>query len=115
MIHWRLLPMPKTLLEVDSSPLGEGSVSRHLTREFVQIWKSANPDSRVVTRDLNSTDIPPIDAAWIAASYTPETQLAPEQRDVLRLSETFIEELKAADEYVFGVPMHNFSIPSVLK
>ena len=34
---------------------------------------------------------------------------------MLSVSEALIEELKQADEYVFGVPMHNFSVPSVLK
>lgn len=107
--------MSKTLLEVDSSPLGAGSVSRQLAREFVRIWKNANPDGRVVTRDLNATEIAPIDAAWIAAAYTPEEQQTPAQRALLKQSEQLIAELKSADEYVFGVPMHNFSVPSVLK
>lgn len=107
--------MSKTLLEIDSSPLGERSISRHLTHEFVQNWKQANPKSQVVTRDLNATAIPPIDAAWIAASYTPEDKLTPQQRTLISLSENLIAELKQADEYVIGVPMHNFSIPSVLK
>jgi len=31
------------------------------------------------------------------------------------LSDELIGELKEADEYVFGIAMHNFSIPSVLK
>jgi len=34
---------------------------------------------------------------------------------VISLSDTLIAELEAADEYVFGVPMHNFSIPSTVK
>jgi FMN-dependent NADH-azoreductase len=33
----------------------------------------------------------------------------------LALSEELIGELERADEYVFGVAMHNFAIPSVLK
>jgi FMN-dependent NADH-azoreductase len=107
--------MPKTLLEIDSSPLGERSISRHLTHEFVQNWKQAHPDGRVITRDLNTISIQPINAAWIAAAYTPEDKLTPEQRDLLGVSDTLIQELKAADHYVIGVPMHNLSIPSVLK
>src|SRR4051794_11033028 len=107
--------MQKTLLAINSSPLGSRSVSRHLTQEFVEIWKKANPSGRVLTRDLNETAIPPLDAEWIGASYTPEDRVTPEQRKVLQLSDALIAELKAADEYVFGVPMHNFSIPSVLK
>jgi FMN-dependent NADH-azoreductase len=104
-----------TLLELDSSPLGANSISRHLTHEFVEQWKTANPDGRVVTRDLNTTNLPPIDAAWVAAAYTPEDKLTDEQRQRLALSNSLIAELKAADHYVFGVPMHNFGIPSVLK
>jgi FMN-dependent NADH-azoreductase len=107
--------MPQTLLEIDSSPLGERSLSRHLTHEFVGHWKQAHPDGRVTKRDLNATSISPIDAAWITAVYTPEDQRTPEQRALLTLSDTLIAELQSADEYVIGVPMHNFSVPSVLK
>jgi FMN-dependent NADH-azoreductase len=107
--------MPATLLNIDSSPLGEASVSRHLTREFVQSWQLANPEGKVVTRDLTTTPIPPVSAAWIGAAYTPDDALVPAQRELLALSDTLIAELVAADEYVFGVPMHNFSVPSVLK
>ena len=61
-----------TLLHIDSSPLYRGSVSRQLTGAFVTQWKSSNPDGKVLDRDLNSTSIPPIDAEWVAAVYTPE-------------------------------------------
>jgi FMN-dependent NADH-azoreductase len=104
-----------TLLHIDSSPLGEASISRHLTHEFIENWKKANPDGKVVTRDLTSTSIAPINAAWIGAVFTPETARTPAQNELLTLSDTLVAELQAADEYVFGVPMHNFSIPSVLK
>jgi len=104
-----------TLLHIDSSPLGEASISRHLTSEFVQNWKLANPDGKVITRDLTATTISPISAAWVGASFTPQDALTPAQKDLLALSDTLIAELFAADEYVFGVPMHNFSVPSVFK
>ena len=42
------------LLHIDSSPLGEASVSRALSREFVQNWKAANPGAKIVTRDLTA-------------------------------------------------------------
>ncbi|PMB38574.1 hypothetical protein CEN47_06280 [Fischerella thermalis CCMEE 5319] len=32
------------LLHIDSSPRGERSHSRRLTREFVEAWKQAHPD-----------------------------------------------------------------------
>src|SRR5258708_6849969 len=103
------------LLQIDSSPLGEASISRHLSNEFVQSWKQANPNGTVVTRDLTATKLFPVDAAWIGAAYTPEDSRTPAQREILALSETLIAELHSADEYVIGVPMHNFAVPSVLK
>jgi FMN-dependent NADH-azoreductase len=105
-----------TLLHIDSSPLGaEASISRHLTNEFVQSWKQANPDGKVITRDLKTTSLPVLDAAWIGASYTPEDARTPEQRALLALSDTLINELLEANEFVIAAPMHNFGVPSILK
>jgi FMN-dependent NADH-azoreductase len=106
--------MPK-LLHIDSSPLYGMSVSRELTATFVSEWKSAHPDGIVVDRDLNATPIPPVTAAWVGAAFTPEPQRTEEQKQVLSLSDTFLSELQGADEWVIGVPMHNFGISSVLK
>ena len=70
---------------------------------------------RIVYRDLNATQIPPISAEWVGAAYTPEAARSPQQKALLSLSYSSLAELEQADEYVFGVPMHNFGIPSVLK
>jgi FMN-dependent NADH-azoreductase len=105
-----------TLLRIDSSPFGgDASFSRQLTADFVQQWKRNHPDGNVITRDLATTKLPPLDAEWIGAVYAPKTSLTPRQREVLTLSDELIAELRAADEFVIGVAMHNFSIPSVLK
>ncbi len=104
-----------TLLHIDSSPLYGRSVSRQLTDAFVTQWKSSHPTGRVVERDLNATSISPITGEWVGAVYTPEEARAPQQKELLALSDSLIAELEKADEYVFGVPMHNFSVPSVLK
>jgi FMN-dependent NADH-azoreductase len=69
----------------------------------------------VISRDLNQTQLAPVSAQWIAAAYTPEESLSSDQKQILELSDTLIAELEAADEYVIGVPMHNFSIPSTAK
>src|SRR6267142_5077609 len=104
-----------TLLPIDSSPLYGRSVSRELTAAFVNQWKASHPDGRVIDRDLNATAIPPINAEWVGAAYTPEQARTPQQKELLSLSDTLIAELQRADEYVIGVPMHNFGVPSVLK
>jgi len=104
-----------TLLVINSSPFQETSVSRHLSEEFVQNWKQANPNGRVITRDLISSGLKTVDAAWVGAAFTPDDARTAEQKQALEVSDMLLGELRAADEYVFGVPMHNFSVPSVLK
>jgi FMN-dependent NADH-azoreductase len=104
-----------TLLHIDSSPLYGRSVSRQLSNAFVAQWKSSHPNAIVVDRDLNATSIPPVNAAWVNAIHTPEAARTTEQKELLSLSDSLLAELEQADEYVFGVPMHNFGVPSVLK
>lgn len=103
-----------TLLQLDSSPL-ESSVSRELIREYAAAWRAANPNGAIIYRDLAANPPSPIDANWVSAQYTPEADRTPEQSKALASSEELIGELERADEYVIGVAMHNFNIPSVLK
>src|SRR5271168_2751533 len=112
MLFWRL--SMATLLQIDSSPLSS-SVSRELTREFVSNWQIAHPSGQVIVRDLAVNPPKPLDQAWIYAAHTPADALQPEQKALLAQSEECITELEQADEYVIGVAMHNFSIPSVVK
>jgi FMN-dependent NADH-azoreductase len=103
------------LLHIDSSPLYGRSVSRELTSAFVTQWKASHTDGTVIERDLNATAISPITEEWVNAVYTPEEARTPEQNKLLASSDSLIAELEQADEYVIGVPMHNFGVPSVLK
>src|ERR1700680_799384 len=103
-----------TLLHLDSSPL-ESSISRELTREFVKTWQNSHPDGTVIYRNLAANPPKPLDTAWIYSSFTPEASRTQEQKAALALSDELIAELVRAYQYVIGVAMHNFSIPSVLK
>jgi FMN-dependent NADH-azoreductase len=103
-----------TLLHLNTSPLAS-SVSRELTREFVTNWKASHHSGQVIDRDLAANPPKPLDQAWIYATFTPEEARQPEQKDLIAYSDQCISELELADEYVIGVAMHNFSIPSVLK
>lgn len=104
-----------TLLKIDSSPMGENSISRKLTAKFAEAWQQAHPRGVVISRDLTTTDLPAVSGTWARAAHTPEDARSPEQKKALAVSDALIAELQRADEYVFGVPMHNFGIPSVLK
>jgi FMN-dependent NADH-azoreductase len=109
-----ILPMA-TLLKLDSSPMGERSISRKLTDRFAVSWLKAHPGGIVITRDLAALSLPVVHGSWVGAAHTPEESLTPEQKKLLAVSDALIAELQQADEYVLGVPMHNFSIPSTLK
>jgi FMN-dependent NADH-azoreductase len=104
-----------TLLHLDSSPAGDRSVSRALTAEFVKNWQAANPGGTVITRDLTTTPLTALNGEWIGAAFTPADKRSDEQKAALALSDTLTGELFSADEYVFGIPMHHFSVPGTFK
>ena len=104
-----------TLLHIDSSPMGEASVSRRLTAEFVRHWRAAYPHGKVLARDLAATPIPTVNAAWVAANYTPAELRTGRQNELLRLSAEFAGELLEADEYILGVPVHNWGPAAAFK
>src|ERR1700719_1369639 len=104
-----------TLLKLDSSPMGERSISRKLTTKFAESWLKTHPGGKVIERDLTTLNLPVVDATWAGAAHTPETSRTAVQTEALAASDSLIKDLEQADEYVFGVPMHNFSIPSTLK
>ncbi|HEX4001345.1 MAG TPA: NAD(P)H-dependent oxidoreductase [Candidatus Acidoferrales bacterium] len=104
-----------TLLRIDSSPMGEGSISRDLTAEFARSWQTANPDGRVISRDLTTMWIPAVASDWVAAHYTPAESRTPEHHALLARSTELARELLDADEYVMGIPTHNWGAPASFK
>ncbi|MEM9509687.1 MAG: NAD(P)H-dependent oxidoreductase [Cyanobacteria bacterium P01_E01_bin.35] len=103
------------LLHIDASPRGERSHSRKLTREFVATWKQANPNHSISYRDIGRNPIPHVTEAWIAAAFTPEDKRSHEMQQTLCLSDELVDELIAADIYVMGIPMYNWSVTSGFK
>src|SRR5271168_4557925 len=80
-----------TLLIINSSPRSN-SVSRKLTRQAAVQWKAANPNGRIIERDLSDGSIPYLNERWIEAAYTPDSQRTPAQRELLALSDVLIDE-----------------------
>ncbi|TKB50576.1 FMN-dependent NADH-azoreductase [Ferrimonas sediminicola] len=105
----------KTLLIVDASPNDQGSNTRGLTAAYADKWQSANPQGRVIRRDVSGDAVQPLSQATIGAFYTPEDQRSPEQRRLVAQSDSLVDELFAADEIVLGSPMHNFSVSGGMK
>jgi len=103
------------LLLVQTSPRGEQSVSRNMTRRFLQEWRETHPQGQIVDRDLSATQLAFIDAAWLQAYFTPPSQHSADMIDTLRLSDEFVGELLAADHLVIATPVYNYNVPAALK
>lgn len=104
-----------TLLHIDASARGDRSLSRALSRAFVEAWLAREPDANVIARDVGRDPPPFLNEAWVAAAFTPEDARTPQQKAELALSDELIGELAAADVIVMGTPMYNYGMPAQLK
>lgn len=106
----------KKLLHIDASANLKASVSRRLTAGFVSDWTERHPGHSVRYRDLNAETVPVVTSHLLEAMYAPPgTVLTEPQRGALFLSDSLVDEFLAADMYVFGIPMYNFTIPGSFK
>jgi FMN-dependent NADH-azoreductase len=108
--------MSPTLLHVNASAQSPArSYTRRLGEIFLAKWRDKIPSGRITTRDLAADPVPQVTADWIAAAFTrPENRTA-EMAAALRLSDTLIAEISAADVIVLGAPMYNYGMPAALK
>ncbi len=105
----------KTLLYVRTSLFGAQGQSSQLAERFVADWLVRNPGGRVVTRDLSADPVPHLTAERFQAFSVKREDRTAEQQAAVDFSDMLIDELKAADTIVLGVPMYNFSVPSTLR
>ncbi len=105
-----------TLHRVDASFRTEGSTSRAVADSAQEAWQRGHEDGRVVRRDLGTSPLPA--EAWglaVGASYTPEEQRTPDQRDALTLATTLADELIDADALILASPLYNFGVSQHTK
>ncbi|EJR0681468.1 FMN-dependent NADH-azoreductase [Vibrio parahaemolyticus] len=98
------------VLALKSSILGDYSQSNKLVEDFI---KNVDQD-KLTVRDLAANPLPVLDFA-VATALRATEDLSQEQQVVVDLSDTLIEEVKAADTLVIAAPMYNFTIPTQLK
>lgn len=103
------------ILQVNASIRLEGSQSAWLASRIVERLTEQHADANVVVRNLAVTPHPAIDGIALQALSTSAEERTPEQVERVSLDDVLIDELKAADAIVMGVPMYNFHIPSQLK
>src|SRR5262249_31896699 len=102
-----------TILQINSSLFGEGGQSSQLATALVE--QLLRPGDRLIQRDLASEPIPHLTAERFAAFITAPEQRTIEQQREAAYSDALIDELRAADVIVLGLPMYNFGVPSALK
>jgi FMN-dependent NADH-azoreductase len=104
------------LLHIDSSVLGDNSVTRVLTQRLVSEWQAGHPGTVVQRLDL-AIDAPShlsMDSlGFRLGAGSPD--LTETQRREKAVSEALVQQFLDADVVVIGAPMYNFAIPTQLK
>lgn len=103
------------LLHVDASIQKDRSVSRKLTARAVRNWRAAHPGGTVTYRDLGAHPVPHLDDASGLARQTPPEAHTPEQAASWALSKELVDEVRAADTIILGLPLYNYGVPSSVK
>ncbi len=103
------------LLHVDSSILGDHSVSRKISSAAVNALRGAHPGLEVIYRDLDAAPPPHQSGALLAAQGVAADERTPGQAREVAEASAILDEFLQADIVVLGVPMYNFGIPSQLK
>jgi FMN-dependent NADH-azoreductase len=106
--------MSHKLLRIDASANPQTSSSKQLADHFEFLLKKHRKNIHITHHDI-SRGIPQIDSDWIAAAYSPDEERSDTQRQILEMSDSFIDELISADQIVLSTPMYNFSVPASLK
>jgi len=103
------------VLQLDSSILGEASVSRQLTQAVINRLRDNEPGLEIVHRDLGQEPLAHLTPELLGARGTLSELMTELQKREARFDEELIDELKSADVLVIGAPLYNFTIATGLK
>ncbi|RKR31332.1 MULTISPECIES: FMN-dependent NADH-azoreductase [Paraburkholderia] len=103
------------ILHLDSSILGDYSVSRGLSAAIVAKLLTLHPDAEVIRHDLVADPIGPLSGDHVAVIRTGTAPISPALGEDVSRGNAYIDELFSSDVIVIGAPMYNFSIAAQLK
>lgn len=105
------------LLFIKASPRKSSSKSITIAEEFLSGFQESQMDLKIDTLDLWDEHLPPFDGDKAAAKMKVITQQSLDDVEKTSWNEvlTIIARFKAADYYLFAVPMWNGGIPYRLK
>ena len=104
------------ILHITVSPRGGDAASHQLSRRVLERLLARHPSAQVMVRDLSAEALPHVDSQYACALGRSDGGV-PHALGLSSLawSELLIAELRQADCVVIATPMHNFTVPSVLK
>lgn len=112
----------KTLLHIDASARKStnsvpayNSISKSIAASFIEKWQTTNDVDNIIHRDVGASPPDFISQDWITAVFTPDDAKTDEQKALLSLSDTLINELEQADIIVMSTSMYNYGMPAALK
>ena len=104
-----------TLLHIDSSIQGAGSVSKAVTDYLVEKLHSEHPELEEIYHNLGEHPLPEVTAKEQLIVYGSQQTDDPQAQQKLDRSNRLIDELMKTKTLVIGAPMYNFGIPVSLK
>jgi FMN-dependent NADH-azoreductase len=105
----------KKILQLNSSILGQQSVSRKLGNAIVEKIIEKYPNSTVEQLDLVESNIPHLSPDVLGAMFTPAEHETDEVKQKLSLSDALVKQVFESDIIVIGAPLINRTIHSSLK
>ena len=99
-----------TILYISCSPKGSASICLTFAQEVLASLIQRHPATTIAHRDLAAAPPPFVDADFCAAIMDPAGT-----HTAFAASEPLIEELDEAGAVVIATPMHNYTVPAVLK
>ncbi|GFM36188.1 FMN-dependent NADH-azoreductase [Desulfovibrio psychrotolerans] len=105
------------VLYIQASPRKERSHAVAAADAFVEAYRRKDPAAEVTVVNVFDTALPPFDGPAVSGRYKLGHDLpaTPEEKAAWDKVLGVISQFKAADKYVFAVPMWNFGIPYRLK
>jgi FMN-dependent NADH-azoreductase len=103
------------ILHLKSSLMGRESYSIKLGGAIVEKIKNKYPDHELEELNLVEMDIPHLTPAVLRTFFIPVESLNTDDKESIRLSDSLVKQLLAADMIVIGAPLINFTIHSSLK
>lgn len=101
----------KSALLLNASPMQADARGHNLARAATRNLRVAHPALSVTARDLSRGDF-----GWIGPDYAGAiVGRAEHDSPAFRQSEVLISELERSDALIISTPMHNYTVPAVLK